>query len=94
MRKLKKEPPKVEDIQTNTGTETVKGDDKGYVPQIDEPPQPTCGWLEEGKVFSFVEQSPFPGGEAALMDFLRKNIKYPPIARENGVEGGYLFLSW
>ncbi len=88
---VKKEPPKVEDIQTNTGTETVKGDDKGYVPQIDEPPQQPAVDPEEGKVFSFVEQSPsFPGGEAALMDFLRKNIKYPPIARENGVEGRVL----
>ncbi|MBL7831616.1 MAG: TonB family protein [Saprospiraceae bacterium] len=88
---VKKEPPKIEEITTNTGTETVKGDDKGYVPQIDEPVVQTAVDPDEGKVFSFVEQTPtFPGGDAALMDFLRKNIKYPPIARENGVEGRVL----
>lgn len=89
---VKKEPPKIEEITTNTGTETVKGEDKGYVPQIEEPPAaPAAVEAEPDKVFNFVEQSPtFPGGDAALMDYLRKNIKYPPIARENNVEGRVL----
>ena len=35
-----------------------------------------------------VEQKPeFPDGEAALFKYLSSNIKYPAIARENGVEG-------
>lgn len=88
---VKKEPPKIEEIKVNTGTSTVKGDDKAYVPQIEAPVTPAAVEPGPEKVFSFVEQSPdFPGGEAALMDFLRKNIKYPPIARENGVEGRVL----
>ena len=30
---------------------------------------------------------PFPGGMAELMKFLSKNIKYPTIAQENGIQG-------
>jgi periplasmic protein TonB len=43
---------------------------------------------DQNKVFTFVEQMPeFPGGDAALLQFLQKNIHYPPAARENNVEG-------
>lgn len=43
---------------------------------------------EEEKPFKVVEQMPtFPGGDAALMSWLSKNIKYPAIAEENGVQG-------
>ena len=43
---------------------------------------------EENKVFDVVEQMPsFPGGMNALMDYLRKAIKYPPVAEENGIQG-------
>ena len=35
-----------------------------------------------------VEQMPsFPGGDAALMSFINKNIKYPQVAQDNGVQG-------
>ncbi|WP_289858914.1 energy transducer TonB [uncultured Muribaculum sp.] len=44
--------------------------------------------VEENKVFSAVEQMPqFPGGESALMQYISKNIKYPPVAMENGIQG-------
>ena len=33
------------------------------------------------------EQPEFPGGDAALQKFLKENVKYPEIAKENGVEG-------
>ena len=47
--------------------------------------------VEENKVFSAVEQMPqFPGGESALMQYISKNIKYPPVAMENGIQGGIL----
>ena len=40
------------------------------------------------KVFDVVEQMPsFPGGNGALMKYLSRNIKYPTIAEENGVQG-------
>ena len=43
---------------------------------------------EENKVFDVVEQMPsFPGGMSALMAYLQKSIKYPPIAEENGIQG-------
>lgn len=43
---------------------------------------------EESKVFDVVEQMPsFPGGTAALMQYLAKNIKYPVVAEENGIQG-------
>lgn len=41
----------------------------------------------EDEIFKVVEQMPeFPGGQAALMQFLGK-ITYPPFARENDLEG-------
>lgn len=43
---------------------------------------------EEEKVFDVVEQMPqFPGGDAALFQYLSGHIKYPSIAEENGVQG-------
>ena len=42
----------------------------------------------EEKVFDVVEQMPqFPGGDAALFEYLSTHIKYPTIAKENGVQG-------
>ena len=44
--------------------------------------------VEENKVFTAVEQMPqFPVGESALMQYISKNIKYPPVAMENGIQG-------
>ena len=43
---------------------------------------------EENKVFDVVEQMPsYPGGNGALMQYLSKNIKYPVVAEENGIQG-------
>ena len=43
---------------------------------------------EETKIFTVVEQMPsFPGGMGALMQYLSKNIKYPPFAEENSIQG-------
>ena len=43
---------------------------------------------EEEEVFMVVEDQPeFPGGTAALLEYLRKNIKYPAICRENNIQG-------
>lgn len=43
---------------------------------------------QEEAPFMVVEDMPqFPGGDAALMEYLSKNIKYPAIAEENGVQG-------
>lgn len=33
------------------------------------------------------QQATYPGGEKALLEYLANSIKYPAIARENGIEG-------
>jgi len=44
--------------------------------------------VEENKVFTAVEQMPqFPGGDADLMKYISKNLKYPPVAMENNIQG-------
>lgn len=40
------------------------------------------------RVYTVVEQMPqYPGGDAALLDDVAKNICYPSAAQENGIEG-------
>ena len=46
---------------------------------------------EEEEIFMVVEDQPeFPGGTAALLEYLRKNIKYPAICCENNIQGRVL----
>lgn len=43
---------------------------------------------EDNVVFQVVETMPsFPGGDAELFKYLGKNINYPVIAQENGIQG-------
>ena len=40
------------------------------------------------KVFDVVEVMPsFPGGQAALLQYLNSHVKYPVVAQENGIQG-------
>ncbi len=40
------------------------------------------------QIFTVVEEMPkFPGGDAELLQFIAKSIKYPVIAQENGIQG-------
>ncbi len=42
----------------------------------------------ETQIFTVVENEPeFPGGMEALYKYLAQNIKYPQLARENGITG-------
>ena len=53
-----------------------------YVPVEVEEEEP-----EEQQIFQVVEEMPeFPGGMAECLKFIGKNIKYPTIAQENGVQ--------
>ena len=46
---------------------------------------------DEGEIFQVVEQMPeFPGGMQALMAYLSKNIQYPSVAQDNGIQGRVL----
>ncbi len=90
------EAPKVEEVlqiadnEANVEETTIKSsesDDEAveikYVEPVVEEEEPV-----EEEIFQVVENMPeFPGGMGALMKFLGKNIKYPTIAQENGVQG-------
>ena len=75
----------------SVGSFDVKGNDEGgEVLKAKEviATEPVKPKEEEHKVFDVVEQMPsFPGGNAALMNYLGQNIKYPVIAEENGIQG-------
>ena len=74
-----------EDIMASTedNVEWVDLDDYDVVEVEPEP--------EEEEIFMVVEDQPeFPGGTAALLEYLRKNIKYPAICRENNIQGRVL----
>ena len=81
------------DTKTAIGTFDVKGNDDANGEGIKAKetiaqPEPQVQKVEENKVFEVVEQMPaFPGGDSELMKFLKENMKYPPIAAENGVQG-------
>ena len=86
---------KLEEVEKSTkafGTFNVEGNDEvgGAVLKAKEEikaPEPPKH-VEETKIFTVVEQMPlFPGGDAALMAYLRDNIHYPTVAAENGVQG-------
>ncbi len=52
------------------------------------PPEEDEEEVEEQQIFQVVENMPeFPGGRAALMKYLASNIKYPPYAKEAGIQG-------
>ncbi len=71
------QPPKPEP-PTITWSE-VSGDDVPVVPVED---------ATENPILTMVEQMPeFPGGTAKLMEYLKRNIKYPQDAVEGGIEG-------
>ena len=73
----------VEESTIQSSEETGQAVDEKYVPvEVEEEP------VEEEQIFQVVEEMPeFPGGMAECLKFLAKNIKYPTIAQENGVQG-------
>lgn len=80
------EVPTVEEMKdVNVGSTDVKGDSVVY----EAPPVVENKVIEEEeKPYLIVEDPPsFPGGEEAMMAFIGKNITYPPLAKENGIEG-------
>ncbi len=78
-------PPPQDEIKVQVGTETKEGTGDIELPtegdgkeEVEAPQQ----------IFTIVEQMPeFPGGEEKLFEYLGKNIKYPSMARENGITG-------
>ncbi len=71
-------------------TEIATSEDKGEAVQVVStgPAVVVEEVVEEEQIFQVVEEMPsFPGGDAECMRFLNKNIKYPTIAQENGIQG-------
>lgn len=53
---------------------------------VRQPDAPASG--NEEQVFFIVEEMPeFPGGEAALRNFIARTVQYPAIAQEKGLQG-------
>ncbi|NDV56243.1 M56 family peptidase [Parabacteroides sp. 52] len=57
------------------------------------PPPPPPVFAEEEEdlgehVFTVVEEMPsFPGGDQALLDYIKNTVRYPVTAQENGIQG-------
>ena len=84
-------PPEVpKDDKVDISTKTQEGDPNAKA-AIEEPVVSEAPVVEQPKVFTFVEQPPtFPGGDEELMKFLRKNINYPQMERDNDIQGKVL----
>ncbi len=71
-----------EDININAEVEQNEVIDE-YVPVEVEEEE-----VVEQEIFQIVEEMPsYPGGDQKLMEYIAKNIKYPQIARESGIQG-------
>ena len=72
----------VEDIEINADVQQDEVLEEYVAPEVVEEE------VVEQEIFKIVEEMPaFPGGEAKLMEYVAKNVKYPQIARETGVQG-------
>jgi len=72
----------VEDIQINVEA------DKNVAIEVYIPPARQEEEVTEQEIFTVVESMPeFPGGQVKMMEFIARNIKYPPMARESGIQG-------
>lgn len=83
-----------EEIESSEATESaISGPTapvQGAVMVAEGPPVPmqVVEESDETEIFEVVEDMPeFPGGMEALLAYLGKNIKYPSIAQENGIQG-------
>ena len=67
-------------VEVEAVPEAVEMNTEEQAPEETEP--------QSKKVYNSVEQMPeFPGGAAGLMRYLQENIKYPPEAAKNNIEG-------
>jgi protein TonB len=72
----------VEDIEINAEVDQTEVIEEYVAPEVEEEE------VVEQEIFQIVEEMPsFPGGDVKLMEYIAKNIKYPQIARESGIQG-------
>ena len=78
----------VEDVEINADVDQNEVIEEYVAPEIEEED------IQEAEIFTIVEEMPdFPGGTQKLADYLAKNIKYPQMARESGIQGR-VFISF
>ena len=72
----------VEDIEINADVDQNEVIEEYVAPEVEEEE------IQEAEIFTIVEEMPeFPGGMNKLGEYLAKNIKYPQMARETGIQG-------
>ena len=72
----------VDDIEINADVDQNEVIEEYVAPEVEEEE------VVEAEIFTIVEEMPeFPGGMQKLADYLAKNIKYPQMARESGIQG-------
>lgn len=98
---VRDEPPTVEKLkEADPGQRDIKGDPTADIviaePVGEGPKREAAVAVDDNKVYDFVsieKQPEFPGGISKFYGYLSKAIKYPPMARENNVQGK-VFLSF
>ena len=79
------------DAKVEISTTTVKGTDEQFgknIADLEDDKLLVGEKAPDDEVREFVEQPPsFPGGDAALMDYLNGNIIYPTVAQELEIQG-------
>jgi len=78
--------PTIEEIKQNEVADVAVEGPTEIV--FEEPVEEVVVAEDENKIFTVVEQQPeFEGGYEAMMNFIRKNMRYPASARRMGVDG-------
>jgi protein TonB len=82
-------PPVIEEIEIVEDDEEIEEIDLGLDDEIVDPPEDDVDVvIEEEPIADFAEVEPtFPGGEAAMMEWIQENIQYPQLAVEMGEQG-------
>lgn len=90
---VEEEPPTIKDLEkADPGQKTLKGDPDAQI-QIENPvygegPVNQVVTEDSNEIFTNVEVFPdFPGGMEAFYKFLGKNLVYPPMSKENNIQG-------
>lgn len=80
---------KLADAKEQISVATVKGtDDVHGIDIADLQEHKVIAEEKKEEIFYGVEQSPvYPGGEEEMFRYISNNLRYPPIAAENGIEG-------
>jgi protein TonB len=89
---VEEEPPTVKELEkADPGQKTIKGDPNAEIvinTPVGEGPINQEKTEDTNQIFTNVEVLPtFPGGIEQFGKFLSKNLRYPPVARDAGIQG-------